>query len=117
MAELLTIGDIARQLGIARSRLDYAVAKVGIRERGRAGILRLYGHDQIPSMRAALESVRPYKAGNLQGDHPVPRTPTTCEGAFNCVSCGKSLLIRNAARKSKAGYVCRDCASDRGAAR
>ncbi len=61
MAELLTIGAIARQLGVARSRLDYAVQKVGLQERGRAGILRLFSLDQIPSMRAALETVRPHK--------------------------------------------------------
>lgn len=56
-----TIGQIARQLGVARSRLDYAVSKVGIKERGRAGIIRLFSPDQIPSMRAALETVRPHR--------------------------------------------------------
>ncbi len=59
MTEFMTIGNIASQLGIARSRLDYAVSKVGIKERGRAGIIRLFSPDQIPSMRAALETVRP----------------------------------------------------------
>ena len=56
-----TIGQIARQLGVARSRLDYAVMKVGLQERGRAGIIRLFSPDQIPSMRAALETVRPHR--------------------------------------------------------
>ena len=56
-----TIGQIARQLGVARSRLDYAVSKVGLQERGRAGIIRLFSPDQIPSMRAALETVRPHR--------------------------------------------------------
>ncbi len=56
-----TIGQIAQQLGVARSRLDYAVMKVGLRERGRAGIIRLFSPDQIPSMRAALETVRPQR--------------------------------------------------------
>lgn len=58
-----TIGQIARQLGVARSRLDYAVSKVGIQERGRAGIIRLFSPDQIPSMRAAMETVRPHRTG------------------------------------------------------
>ena len=56
-----TIGQIARQLGVARSRLDYAVSKVGLQERGRAGIIRLFSPDQIPSMRAALETIRPHR--------------------------------------------------------
>ena len=75
MAELLTIGAVARQIGVARSKLDYAVQKVGIRERGRAGILRLFSHDQIPSMRAALETVRTHhqkEAGT--GGHPEGAT-------------------------------------------
>lgn len=60
MGGFQTIGQVAKQLGVARSRLDYAVTKVGIQERGRAGIIRLFSPDQIPSMRAALESVRTY---------------------------------------------------------
>lgn len=59
MSTLLTIGDVARQLGIPRSRLDYAVQKIGIKERGRAGILRLFSADQVPAMRAAVEALRP----------------------------------------------------------
>ncbi len=61
MTDLLTIGDVARKLGIARTRLDYAVDKAGIRERGRAGILRLFSRDQIPVMEAALGAVRPHR--------------------------------------------------------
>lgn len=64
----LTIGQIARQLSVARSRLDYAVMKVGLRERGRAGIIRLFSPDQIPSMRAALETVRPHRTRE-EGSH------------------------------------------------
>lgn len=59
MCELLTIGDIARKLEVARARLDYAVMKMGIRERGRVGILRLFSPDQIPVIEAALATVRP----------------------------------------------------------
>ena len=70
MAELMTLGDIARELGVARSRLGYAVEKVGLQERGRAGILRLFSRDQIPAMRAALETVRSYghKRNESSGD-------------------------------------------------
>lgn len=69
MTSLLTIGDIARRIGVPRSRLDYAVDKAGIRERGRAGILRLFSSDQIPVMEAALTTVRPRrpKTGEVEG--------------------------------------------------
>ena len=58
MSANLTIGDIARQLGVPRARLDYAVDKAGIRERGRVGIIRLFSADQVPVIRAALGTVR-----------------------------------------------------------
>ena len=61
MSGFYTIGQVAKQLGVARSRLDYAVSKIGLQERGRAGIIRLFSPDQIPSMRAALETVRPHR--------------------------------------------------------
>ena len=70
-----TIGQIARQLGVARSRLDYAVSKVGLQERGRAGIIRLFSPDQIPSMRAALETIRPHRTRTEAPNVPV------CTGA------------------------------------
>ena len=70
MSDLLTIGDVAREIGVARTRVAYAVEKVGLKERGRAGILRLFSRDQLPAIRAALETVRPYAT-----------TQTTTEGA------------------------------------
>lgn len=61
MSDHMTLGDIARQLGEKRTRVQYAVEKAGIPERGRAGILRLYSADQLPVIQAALETVRPHK--------------------------------------------------------
>lgn len=58
MTDVLTLGDVARRLGVARTRVDYAIAKVGIRERGRAGVLRLFSEDQVPVIEAALSTVR-----------------------------------------------------------
>ena len=58
MTDLLTVGDVARRLEVARSRIDYAVTKAGIQERGRAGILRLFSPDQLPVIEAALGTVR-----------------------------------------------------------
>ncbi len=58
MSDLLTVGDVARSLGVPRSRVDYALDKGGIRERSRAGILRLFHVDQLPVIEAALKTVR-----------------------------------------------------------
>ncbi len=56
--ELMTVGELARELGVSRARLSYALDKASILERGRAGILRLFGRDQLPAVRAALATVR-----------------------------------------------------------
>ena len=58
MENLVTLGEIARRMGVRRSRVDYAVEKAGIQERGRAGILRLFSVSQIPVIEAALSTVR-----------------------------------------------------------
>ena len=58
MENLVTLGEIARRMGVRRSRVDYAVEKAGIQERGRAGILRLFSASQIPVIEAALSTVR-----------------------------------------------------------
>ena len=58
MTDLLTVGDVARRLGVPRARIDYALDKSGIRERSRAGILRLFGEEQLPVIEAALKTVR-----------------------------------------------------------
>lgn len=58
MANLLTLGDAARRIGVQRTRLQYAVEKCGIRERARAGILRLFSEDQLPVMEAALATIK-----------------------------------------------------------
>lgn len=58
MTTNLTLGDVARQLGVPRNRVTYAIEKAGIRERGRVGILRVFGEDQVPVIDAALKAVR-----------------------------------------------------------
>lgn len=68
MNNLLTIGDIARKLGIARTRLKYAIVKARIQEEVRAGILRLFSPDQIPVMEAALATVQARKNNDRQAE-------------------------------------------------
>ena len=74
MKNLLTIGDIARRFGVARHRLSYAVEKANIGHRGRAGILRLYGEDQVAVMQAALDTVRPQAVRVAAIEGVEPRT-------------------------------------------
>ena len=58
MTVMKTIGDIAKDTGEPRSRVGYAIEKVGIREHARAGIIRLFSPDQIPAIEAALATIR-----------------------------------------------------------
>ena len=60
--DLITLGTVARQLGIPRHRAAYAIERAGIEERGRAGIVRLFAPDQFAEIRAAVEAIRPCRA-------------------------------------------------------
>lgn len=61
MNALMTVGEIAREIGASRPRVSYAIEKAGIREKARAGILRLYGPEQVPPIIAALGTIRPQR--------------------------------------------------------
>lgn len=50
---------VVAMLSVSRTKVDYAIEKAGIRERSRAGILRFFSVDQLPVIRAALETVVP----------------------------------------------------------
>ena len=76
---LLTVGDVARHFGVPRAKIDYALDKSGIRERSRAGILRLFGEDQLPVIQAALRTVKsrrkdgsPSTSGEADGGENKP---------------------------------------------
>ena len=73
MTDLLTTGQLARRLGVPRTRLDYALDRAGIRERGRAGIIRLFALEQIPVIRAALDNVRPQSRTKGHAAEDLPR--------------------------------------------
>ena len=62
MTNTLTTGQLAERLGVPRSRVEYAIQKAGIRERGRAGILRLFSLDQVPVIEAAIGTIRRRRA-------------------------------------------------------
>jgi hypothetical protein len=50
----MTIGDIARRLGAATHRVQYAVLSRGIKPAGRAGVLRLFDEDAVGRIAEAL---------------------------------------------------------------
>lgn len=58
MTRLMTTGDLANHLDVPRWKIDYVITKSGIRERSRAGILRLFSDQQLPEFREALAALR-----------------------------------------------------------
>ena len=59
--DLYTIGDLARQWGIRRDRLAYAIGRADIQPARRVGITRLFSTEQLPQIQAAVMRVRPYQ--------------------------------------------------------
>ena len=57
MPTLFTIGDLTRRAafdGIRQQQISYAIREYRIEPRQRAGIIRLFSEDQIPTILAAL---------------------------------------------------------------
>ena len=52
--EVLTIGRLARRLGVPEHRLDYAIRTAGIQPAARLGILRGFNQSQLGDIRQAL---------------------------------------------------------------
>ena len=52
--DLLTAGMIAEQLGVPLHVLRYAIERAKIRPQTRIGIVRIWGVEQLPAIRAAL---------------------------------------------------------------
>lgn len=57
MSKLLTTGDIAENLQIDRDRVSYAIRKLGIEPKQKAGILNLYTNDAIGPIRKFIENL------------------------------------------------------------
>ena len=55
----LTLGDLCREPrleGYSRRQIDYAIREHGIAPTGRAGIIRLFDHSQVPVILAAVRT-------------------------------------------------------------
>ena len=51
---LLTVREAARRLGVKTHRLSYAIGVYDVEPRQRAGIIRLYAAEQLPTLAAAV---------------------------------------------------------------
>ena len=70
MIRELTLTQVARRLGSHPSAVAYAIQKAGIREKSRAGIIRIFGEDQLDAIRRALGEVRHRRL------EPLSQSPT-----------------------------------------
>ena len=55
--QLLTLPEAAARIGVTLHRLRYAVTDAKIAPKQRAGIIRLFGVDQLPEMARAVGRV------------------------------------------------------------
>jgi len=61
---VLTVGDIAKELNVDRDAVTYAVRKANIEPVGRAGIVRLFSGNAVQTVQEFLKSKRqPQKEG------------------------------------------------------
>lgn len=56
--DFVTVGDIAKRLGVDRDAVSYAVRKMKIKPVGRAGIVRLFPGAVLASVRKYISSGR-----------------------------------------------------------
>lgn len=56
MREYLTVGDLARLLGVQPHNVTYAISRYGPAPRRRIGILRVWHKDDIAKVRESLRT-------------------------------------------------------------
>ena len=55
--QLLTVGDIARAIGVPKHRVAYAIDESQIEPAQRAGIIWLFRLEQCPAIESALKRI------------------------------------------------------------
>ena len=61
--KLLTLADVARLLNAKPSRIKYAIEQYRIEPRQRAGIIRLWAVDDLPTIRSAMLRIESRRGG------------------------------------------------------
>ena len=56
-APLLTVGQLADRVGVPYWRLTYPMKLANIAPRHAQGVLRLWGEDQLPEIKSAVERI------------------------------------------------------------
>ena len=81
--QLLTLGQIAKRLGVSTHRLKYAIDQYHVEHVTRIGITRVWTEADLPRSRLALARV----AANRSANPPVE----SCESASHAKDCGAGL--------------------------
>ena len=55
--KLSTVGDIAREEGVPKHRVEYAIEQYRVQETQRAGIIRLFDAAKVAAIRSALARI------------------------------------------------------------
>jgi len=63
--DIITVGDIAKELNVDRDAVTYAIRKAGIEPVGRAGIVRLFSGSEVETVRQFLKVKRQYNGGQI----------------------------------------------------
>jgi len=64
---VLTVGQIADQLGQPPSRVAYLIAKHRLKPVGRVGIIRLFGEEQVETIQRTMRNHRGRAADPKEG--------------------------------------------------
>ena len=54
-ADLLTAGAIAKELGLAETKVKKAIKELSIQPKAKRGVCNLYGRDALPKIKAAAK--------------------------------------------------------------
>ena len=56
LSNMLTAGNIAKQLGVSDAKVKKAIAQLGIKPKARKGVCSYYGADAVAKVKAAVHA-------------------------------------------------------------
>jgi hypothetical protein len=54
-ADLITAGAMAKELGLAETKVKKAIKDLGLQPKAKKGVCNLYGRDALPKVKAAAK--------------------------------------------------------------